>query len=851
MNDARVADAHALGFLEHGGEMGAHVRAFDWTTTPLGPPQTWPQTLRSVVRIMLDSCDAMWLAWGAELTFLCNDAHLALAGMHADRVLGARSDSVWGDTWADLGPRIERVLRDGRAIRDEARQVLVERGGHLEEVYHTLSFNPLRDDAGAIAGALCVATDETARSIGERRIASLGALSAEVADTRSEEEVFAAVRRHIGDGLPDLPCALAYMTVEEEPRACCALRAGFGERHPAAVDPDASGWPIGEVLDAGTARMVEGLDARFADLPRGPWRDPPRRALLLPIRETGDSRPAGVFVAFLNSYRPLDGAYRRFLELFVAQIAPRIANARGHVAERGRAAALTEMSARTRAEAALRESEARFRAMADSSPLLIWMIDPAGSIEFVNRAYHEFFGVAHAEPGQGGWSPLLHPEDADGYLAEVTAALAERRAFSVMGRVRRNDGEWRWIQSFGAPRFAADGRFLGAVGSSPDITELIEASDALRDAGRRKDEFLATLAHELRNPLAPIRQAARLWRSPHASEAQRRWSQEVIERQVQHMALLLDDLLDVSRITRGKVELRRQRVRLASIVDAAIETARPFLDARRHGLTLDVPAEPIELDVDPMRIAQVLSNLLTNAAKYSEAGRQIAVAAARDDGGVAISVRDAGIGIEPELLPRVFDMFSQAKSSLDRAEGGLGIGLALVKGLVELHGGRVEARSAGLGHGAEFVVWLPLPAGAKVTIAPDERRVFDRPAAPARILIADDNRDAASSLASLLELDGHETRVVNDGALAIATAKAFRPHVALLDIGMPRLNGYEVAREIRAAPWGKGVTLIAVTGWGQAEDKRRAQEAGFDHHFTKPLDLEVLDACLAEALGRP
>ena len=668
MNDAGAVDAQPVGFLEHGGEMGARIRAFDWMATPLGPPQAWPQALRSVVRIMLDSRDAMWLAWGRELTFLCNDAQLAFAGMRAERVLGARSGSAWGDAWTGIGPRVECVLRDGEPIRDEGRVLLVERGGHLEAVYHTLSLTPLRDDAGSTAGVLCVVIDET--------------------------------------------------------------------------------------------------------------------------------------------------------------------------------------NARARAEAALRESEARFRAMADSAPLLIWMTDPAGRIEFVNCACREFFGVADAALAQGGWSALLHPEDAEGYLAEVTAALAEHRSFSVMARVRRNDGEWRWIQSFGAPRFAADGRFLGAVGSSPDITELIEASDTLRDADRRKDEFLATLAHELRNPLAPIRQAARLWRSPLATEAQRRWSQEVIERQVQHMSLLLDDLLDVSRITRGKVELHRQRVRLAAVVDAAIETARPFLDARRHGLTLDVPAEPIELDVDSTRIAQVLSNLLTNAAKYSEAGRQIVVAAAREGGGVAISVRDAGIGIDPELLPRVFDMFSQVQTSLDRAEGGLGIGLALVKGLVELHGGRVEARSAGLGRGAEFVVWLPLPEGAAAAAPRDERRILDRPAAPARILIADDNRDAASSLASLLALDGHETRVVNDGALAISAAHAFKPHVALLDIGMPRLNGYEVAREIRAAPWGKEVTLIAVTGWGQAEDKRRAQEAGFDHHFTKPLDLEVLDACLAEALGR-
>ena len=512
------------------------------------------------------------------------------------------------------------------------------------------------------------------------------------------------------------------------------------------------------------------------------------------------------------------------------------------------ARASTEMS-RARAENALRESEERFRTMADSFPLLVWVLDPLGRIQFVNRACHEFFGTAQGGLERDGWLPFLHPDDAEGYMDEVTAALAARRSFSVMGRARRNDGEWRWIQSVGAPRFSADRQFLGIVGSSPDITELIEASDALREADRRKDEFLATLAHELRNPLAPIRQAARLSRSPQATDAQRRWSQEVIERQVQHMALLLDDLLDVSRITRGRLELRRERVALASVVDTALETARPLLDEHRQTLTLNMPANAVWLDADPLRLAQVVANLLTNAAKYSEPGGHVTLTAGRQDGALAISVRDTGIGIESGLLPRVFEMFSQVKNSLDRAQAGLGIGLALVKGLVELHEGTVEATSEGLGKGAEFIVRLPLPADAA---AADLRiRAMPRHESPrqARILVADDNRDAAASLATLLQIDGHDITVANDGKAALAAAEAFRPHFALLDIGMPKLNGYQVAQHIRAAPWGKAMVLVAVTGWGQAEDKRRAHEAGFDHHFTKPLDLDVLGAFLGEALA--
>jgi CheY-like chemotaxis protein/two-component sensor histidine kinase len=354
----------------------------------------------------------------------------------------------------------------------------------------------------------------------------------------------------------------------------------------------------------------------------------------------------------------------------------------------------------------------------------------------------------------------------------------------------------------------------------------------------------------LRNPLAPIRQAARVARSPDATEAQRRWSQEVIERQVKHMALLLDDLLDMSRITRGKLELRRERVELHSVVALALETTAPVLDERRQTITQSLPTAPLWIDADPMRLAQVLANLLTNAVKYSEPGGVIELAAAREVDELRIDVTDNGIGIEPSLLPRVFEMFSQMQGSLDRAEGGLGIGLALVKGLVELHGGRVDAHSGGLGQGAQFTVRLPLPDGGMAAVSSDDAATQPTGARSARILVADDNRDAASSLATLLALDGHDVRVANDGAQALAAAEAFLPQIALLDIGMPKRNGYEVARAIRTAPWGASMVLVAVTGWGQSEDKRRAMDAGFDHHFTKPLDLDVLGAFIGDALAR-
>ncbi|MET0553932.1 MAG: ATP-binding protein [Vicinamibacteria bacterium] len=371
-----------------------------------------------------------------------------------------------------------------------------------------------------------------------------------------------------------------------------------------------------------------------------------------------------------------------------------------------------------------------------------------------------------------------------------------------------------------------------------------QAREALRLADRQKDDFLATLAHELRNPLAPIRHAARISRMPRATEEQVAWSHGVIERQVEHMARLLDDLLDASRITRGKLELRRERLSLNESLAAAVETARPLVEGRGHRLTVALPAPPVTVDADPVRLAQVFGNLLTNAAKYTDPGGQIHVRARVAGDEVAVNVEDSGIGIAPEVLPRIFEMFSQATSAIERSEGGLGIGLALARGLVLLHQGRIEARSAGLGRGSEFVVTLPV-AGLGATAAPAAPSAS--PAGPhaLRVLVADDNRDSADSLAVFLQISGHDVRTARSGREAVEMAAAFGPQVALLDIGMPGMNGYEVARHLRAQPGGDRLLLVAVTGWGQEEDKRLAREAGFDHHLRKPVDPDGLGRLLA------
>ena len=376
------------------------------------------------------------------------------------------------------------------------------------------------------------------------------------------------------------------------------------------------------------------------------------------------------------------------------------------------------------------------------------------------------------------------------------------------------------------------------------LEELHVSEQSLKRADRAKDDFIATLAHELRNPLAPIRNALGVMRRGNlGDQGQLGWCRDVIERQVTQMSRLLEDLLDVSRLTRNKVELRRDRIELRQAIDQALETTQPLIESQGHHLLLDLPEQPIVLHGDLMRLTQVFANLLNNAAKYTDAGGEIALQVLAEGDRVRVSVRDNGIGIEALQLPRVFDMFAQLAPALERSGGGLGIGLALSRGLVELHGGTMEARSAGIGRGSEFVVHLPIVLAAK----PADAVPAAQPAAPAspalpprRLLVADDNVDAASSLAVLLSLHGQEVRTAFSGLEALRVAEEWHPDVAVLDIGMQDMNGYELCRRLRAQGWGRNLLLIACTGWGQDTDRELAREAGFDHHMVKPVDPEAM-----------
>lgn len=495
--------------------------------------------------------------------------------------------------------------------------------------------------------------------------------------------------------------------------------------------------------------------------------------------------------------------------------------------------------------AALRLSDERFRHLTSAIPSIVWTAAPDGTITYVNEKWLEYSGPTPA-PDAREWSALpIHPDDHQRRAEKWTRCLSDGTAYEVEARYRRHDGVYRWFVTRAVPWKNSAGTVLSWIGVTTDIHEQKELQERLHEADRRKDEFLATLAHELRNPLAPIRNSLEVMRRGGERGGSFDAARGIMDRQLTHLVRLVDDLLDLSRVTRGRIDLRWAQVALLDAVKDALETCRPQIEERRHRVSVDWPGEAVFVDGDRIRLAQVFTNLLSNACKYTPRGGDIRIHVSRVGKDAVVAVKDQGIGIKPEALPRIFDMFSQAVRSSDLTDGGLGIGLFLVRGLVEQHGGTVEARSEGLGLGSEFIVRLP----AVLEVAPAPRPERDEDGAAAarrlRILVADDNRDSADSLATMLSLMGHETDAAYDGRDAIQKAAVSRPDVIVLDVGMPLLDGYEAARRIRSEPWSNGVVLVALTGWGQEADRARAKRAGFDFHLTKPAAPEALVSLLA------
>jgi PAS domain S-box-containing protein len=476
------------------------------------------------------------------------------------------------------------------------------------------------------------------------------------------------------------------------------------------------------------------------------------------------------------------------------------------------------------------------------------MCDLNGVPFFVNRAGLELVGLDSIEEARRTpVADFFFPEDQPLILGEFFPSVMEKGHGEIDIRVRHfKTGEARWMAYKVLALTDASGQPVALATVSQDVTERRRLEDSLRglaadlsEADRRKNEFLATLAHELRNPLAPLCNMLEvLKRAGHDREVVER-ARDTMERQLGQMVRLVDDLLDLNRISHNRLELRRCRIELASVIQQAVEASRPLADAAGHELRVTLPAEPIHLYADPARLAQVFGNLLNNSCKYASPGGKIRVTAEQEGSHAVVTVIDTGIGIPPGQLDSIFDMFTQIDRTRERSQGGLGIGLTLVKRLVQMHGGSVIARSAGEGQGSEFEVRLPILGEAVPSVEPKSGAALEH-LRNRRIVVVDDNRDSAESLAMLLNITGNETYTAHDGVEAIETIDRHRPEVVLLDIGLPKLNGYEVCRRVRARPWGRNVVMIALTGWGQDQDVRESREAGFDGHLVKPVDYAAL-----------
>ena len=801
------------------------LREHDWHASPLGPPAAWPPELATAVSMMLSSAFPMFVAWGPRLSFLYNDAYIPVLGDKHPAAFGAPFQHIWWDIWPDLVPIVDRALSNKSAYFEDL-PLLMERKGYREQTYFTFSYAPLHDGEGRVQGLYCSCNETTARVQSERRAAFELAVADALRPLASSVEAVRTGCRLLGEQLAAARVLYAEVDATRDTfhvagdwrRAGLAGIAGRGFALDTFGPVTADSWHTGTVLALADVR-ADPRTARHAT-----WAALDTVALLLvPLVKAG--RLAAFVAVGMDRPRRWDDA--------------EVALARG-LAER-----LWSTVDLGRAQALLREERDRSQTIFDTIAEGFVLIAGDWTVLQVNAAGLRLSGRRMEQViGRHHWE--IWPEALDSSAGRMVVKAMTAR---VAGRTEYlhplPDGGAIWLEVRAYP--AQDG---GLVCCFLDITERKLAADKLRAADRRKDEFLAMLAHELRNPLAPISAAADLLRIGRVDEARVRQSSAIIGRQVRHMTSLIDDLLDVSRVTRGQITLARAPVTARTIVDDAVEQVRPLFEARRQHLAIDLADPDATVLGDKARLVQVLANLLNNATKYTPENRRIDVVARvdRPRAQLVLAVRDEGIGMEPGLTMHVFDLFTQAQRSSDRAQGGLGLGLALVKNLVELHGGTVACSSTGPGQGSSFEVTLPLvQGGAAVDGADGVLAPASAPAhaaRPLRLLVVDDNVDAADTLAMLLQASGYAVDVEHDARRALAHAHRHRPDAALLDIGLPDMDGNELAHRLRADPATAGMVLVAITGYGQDQDRRAALAAGFDHHLVKPVDMGKLAGVL-------
>ena len=726
-----------------------------------------------------------------------NPVACRLTGWSLDQAVGRPLKEVFrtvqGTTQRTDDLPIAKVVGSGEVILSDDEVVLIAKNGTAKSIEHNAA--PIKDSNGKIKGVVIVFRDVTERHIAEQA-------------KKESDDRFHQLADHISD---------VFWIYELD-----GSKTGY-------ISPAyESLW--GRSCQSLYERPLSYLEAVHAE-------DRQRASQALQRLERGKAtateyrivRPDGTIRWVWDRGFPIEDEWGRVIR--VAGIAE-------------------DITERKRVEQALRESEERFRTLADATPVLIWGSGTDKGCNYFNKQWLDFTGRTIEQEMGDGWSEGVHPDDWERCLATYVTAFNARTPFTMEYRLKRHDGEYRWVMDTGVPRFTPDGTFSGYIGSCIDITDRKRTEEELRESDRRKEEFLAVLSHELRNPLAPIQTALDLLEQRGLREAGTERELATIKRQVQNLKRLVDDLLDVSRISRGKIELHNSVVELAPLVTQAVEALRPLFEEHRQELHVSVPEESICLDVDPTRLEQVLFNLLLNAEKFTPEGGQVWLEVEPVQSHVVIRVRDTGIGIEADLLPKVFDLFLQGERRIGLSHEGGGIGLSLARNLVELHGGTIKAHSPGPHMGSEFVVTLPVISTVRSERPPPPQVVqpdVSEPLPRRRILIVDDNVQAADSLGRLMsEVFGQEVRVVYDGMKALETAESFLPHVILLDLQMEGMDGYQTAMRLREHPECSKALIVAVTGWGHEEDRRRSREMGIDLHLVKPVTASDLRAVLID-----
>lgn len=949
-----------LNFLADGGEVGAMMRSHDWSTSPLGSPESWPQSLRSVVGLLLNSKFPMFVAWGPELGFLYNDSYIDVLGGKHPQALGRRFYDIWSEIWHDIGPLIDRAMA-GEASYYENLPLLMRRKGYDEQTWFTFSYSPVRDESGKVAGMYCACVETTSQVLNERhriqeneRLHQLfeqapGIMAVLREPTHTFELVNNAYQQLIGyrdaigktarEVLPEVEGQGFFELLDEvyktgKPYVGRGMpielrRQPEGPKEKRFVDflyqpiKDSAGNVTGifvqgsDVTDQYTAQLelqrlnreltekiaqLESAERRALEAAQKAEREQQRLDALLeaaPVgiamadmhgklirinsaekRIWGEALPLSESVATYDEWKgwwadhsERHGRYLKADEWALARAlrgeeAPRdileiepfgmpgvrktilnsgapVRDAEGSII--GAVVAQMDITEQIHAEAALRESEAKFRTITDAMPQMVWSTLPDGYHDYYNQQWYRYTGLPEGSTDGEKWNGVFHPDDQARAWEIWRHSLATGKPYEILYRLRHHSGEYRWTLGRALPIRDSAGKIIRWMGTCTDIHDQKLAEEALREADRRKDEFLAMLAHELRNPLAPISAAAELMEIATLDAERIKETSRIISRQVRHMTGLVDDLLDVSRVTRGLVSLAKHELDVKRIVSDAVEQVSPLIELKRHHLTVELAREPAHVIGDQKRLVQILTNLLNNAAKYTPEGGSIHIRMETTKDEVILSVADNGIGIAQTLQPHIFELFAQAERTSDRSQGGLGIGLALVRSLVELHGGSVACQSEGLGRGSSFTVRLPR------LIKQEQIRNDQRPAlTPAasenrlRILVVDDNADAANMLGMYLEAMGHEVIVEHGPRRALERARIEKPRVCILDIGLPDMDGNELARRLLAQSETASATLIAVTGYGQDQDRKNALAAGFAHHLVKPVDTGKLTAILSE-----